>query len=204
MSSPQRHLVAFVRAPRIDRVKGRLARDVGSVAAWAFYRSTMSTVLRRLQSDPRWQCWLAITPDEDACNQALWPRGWRRRGQGRGDLGDRMARIMTALPPGPVVIVGSDIPDLAATHVADAFRALQAADAVFGPAPDGGYWLVGLRRSKSAPGLFKGVRWSTEHALTDTVSNVDALRVATLGQLQDIDTGEDLRRWQSRQSVEPS
>jgi glycosyltransferase A (GT-A) superfamily protein (DUF2064 family) len=90
------------------------------------------------------------------------------------------------------VLVGSDIPGLARADIAAAFRALGRAQAVFGPSEDGGYWLVGLGpRRPSRP--FARVRWSTEHALADTLANFHGRRVALLRRLRDVDTVEDLR-----------
>jgi len=192
-----RHLVVFVREPRIGRVKSRLARDIGCVGAWAFYRRTLAGVLRRLGGDGRWQTWLAVTPD--CGDDASWPRTWRVIGQGRGDLGRRMDRAMRVLPPGPAVIVGTDIPDLCAAHVARGFRALGDHDAVFGPAADGGYWLVGLRRSPRVPEAFTGVRWSSQHALADTLANLAGLEVAFLETLDDVDDSAALARWRQGQ-----
>jgi len=102
---------------------------------------------------------------------------------------------MQILPPGPAVIVGTDIPDLSAAHVSRAFRALGDHDAVFGPAADGGYWLVGLRRSPRVPDAFSSVRWSTEHALSDTLANLVGLKVAFVETLDDVDDGASLARW---------
>jgi uncharacterized protein len=193
-----KHLVAFVRAPRLGRVKSRLARDIGAVAAWHFYRTTMTSVLRQIEGGGRWLKWLAVTPDSAAAESAPWPCGWRRMPQGQGDLGVRMARIMRVLPPGPVVIVGTDVPGIRATHIAQAFRALGTYQAVFGPAHDGGYWLVGLSRRPLCPEIFTGVRWSTPLALADTLASLPDSSVAMLETLQDIDTGADLARWRRR------
>src|SRR5438270_756285 len=81
--------------------------------------------------------------------------------QGGGDLGARMRRALAACPPGPVVLVGSDIPALAPAHIAEAFGLLGHCELVFGPTGDGGFWLVGARRSPRLPPLFGPVRWST-------------------------------------------
>ena len=192
------HLVIFVKTPRLGKIKTRLARDIGAVAAAAFYRRTLDDVLRRLARDPRWQCWLAVTPDRDARDARLWPAGCSRIPQGTGALGRRMARPMRSLSPGPVVIIGSDIPDITPGHIARAFRALGDHDAAFGPGADGGYWLVGLRRRPRAPDPFTAVRWSTEHALSDTLANLDGgTRVAMLEILEDIDDGQALVRWRA-------
>jgi len=194
----ERHLVAFVREPRLGRVKTRLARDIGGVAAWQFYREALAGVLRRLGPDGRWRCWLAVTPDRTRATPGLWPAGWQRVGQGSGDLGVRLARVMRSLPPGPAVIVGTDVPDLERRHVAAAFRALGAADVVLGPAADGGYWLIGAKRCPRLPALFAGVRWSTAHALADTLGNARGLRVVLLDTLEDVDDGADWSRLQAR------
>lgn len=191
-----RHLVVFVRAPRLGAGKTRLARGIGAVAAWRFHRLMTAAILRRLCS-PRWLCHLAVTPD----GSGPWPGGWRVTGQGRGDLGRRMARLLRRLPPGPVVIVGSDIPELAASHIDRAFRLLGSHDAVFGPAADGGYWLVGLRRRPRLIDPFRDVRWSSEHALADSLRPLQGCRVAMLESLEDVDDAADYARWRGREAA---
>jgi hypothetical protein len=195
MSVP-RHLVVFAKAPRLGRVKSRLARDIGPVAAWAFYRRTLASVLRRLGGGGRWQAWVAVTPDAWVACQALWPAEWTIIPQGEGDLGERMDRAMRLLPPGLVVIVGTDVPGLRRRHVEAAFAALGRHDAVFGPASDGGYWLVGLRRRPRVVRLFGNVRWSSENALADTLANLGPGQTAArLDMLDDVDDGAALARW---------
>lgn len=208
--TPANHLVAFVKAPRLGRVKTRLAADIGIVAAWTFYRRTTAAILHRLAGQGRWRTWLAITPDAAVAAPGLWPpilrppslcpsspgpNAWRMIGQGTGDLGRRMARVMGDLPPGPVIIIGTDVPDIRPGHIARGFRALGRHDAVLGPAADGGYWLVGLRRRPRLPEIFQGVRWSTEFALADTLANARALDVALLDVLEDVDDGAGWERW---------
>lgn len=197
---PARHLVVFVREPRIGLVKRRLAADIGDVAAWRFYRQATRALLVRLSGGNHWQRWLAVTPDAAARAPGLWPAGWRRIEQGPGELGERMTRVMHRLPPGPVVIIGSDVPDLRPAHIAQAFRALGRHHAVFGPAADGGYWLVGLRRRRRYRDFFAGVRWSSPFALADTLANLGPLDAALLETLEDIDDGAALARWRRRQA----
>lgn len=189
-----RHLVVFARAPALGRVKTRLAAGIGASAALGFYRRTLAGLLRRVGRDARWTTTLAVTPD----NAGNWPMRLPCRGQGGGDLGARMGRVFRTWPPGPVVIIGADIPDITAEHIAAAFRALGNADAVFGPARDGGYWLVGLRRGPKLPDIFRDVRWSTRHALDDTLSNLKGRRVARIETLDDIDDAAAWRRWRGR------
>lgn len=189
------HLVVFAKEPRLGAVKSRLGAQLGGVEALRFYRQTLKTVFRRLAGDKRWDSYVAVTPD------SYRVAGLPTIPQGRGDLGVRMARVFDDLPPGPAVIVGSDIPDLEARHVAAAFRQLGRVDAVFGPSEDGGYWLVGLSRLRAAPDLFSGVRWSSGFELADTVANLAGRRYALLETLNDVDTIDDWRRWRARTSA---
>jgi len=199
MRARQRQLVVFVKAPRLGQAKSRLAAGIGGVAALGFYRRMMERLIRRLRRDARWRTVLATTPLR-AGRPRTWPPGLQRRDQGWGDLGARMARVFRALPPGPVVIVGSDIPDLTATHVWTAFRALGRHEAVFGPASDGGYWLIGMRRRPAVPrALLAGVRWSSSDALADSRASLPArMSVKILTTLEDVDDAEAYRRWRSR------
>lgn len=197
--SPVNHLLAFARTPRLGAVKRRLAADIGPVAALAFYRLTLNRMLTTLARDKRWRFHLAVTPDRDAHAARSWPAGLDRIPQGNGDLGRRMARLMRELAPGPVVIIGTDVPDLRPAHVWAAFKALGSHDAVFGPAPDGGYWLVGLRRRPRRLDIFTGVRFSTAHALDDTLANLGpGHKVAFLEELMDIDDGAALAQWRGK------
>ncbi len=110
-----------------------------------------------------------------------------------------MQRAFDLLPPGLVIIVGADIPGITNTHIADAFRALGHHDAVFGQADDGGYWLVGLKRSPRIRKIFQNIRWSGPHALSDTLANLTGARIAMLEPLIDVDDGEDFKRWRASQ-----
>lgn len=203
----ERHLVIMARAPRLGTVKRRLARGLGDLAAWRFHREATRSLLRRLSGDPRWRTWLAVTPDAWAGAErsaGLWP-GTRPVDiipQGQGDLGQRMERVFASLPPGPLVMVGADIPDIRARHVTEAFRLLGSHDAVLGPADDGGYYLIGMKRRPVFRSPFGGVRWGGPQALADTVGNLErqGARSAYLEVLQDVDRAEDLRRWLNRQA----
>lgn len=179
----------FARAPRLGAVKRRLAREIGDRAALRFHRATMLALLRGLLADRRFRTVLAITPDHA---RFRLPVRVEQVGQGGGDLGARMHRAMTRVATGRVVIIGCDIPDARASDVRAAFRALGRADAVFGPAQDGGYWLVGMSPRRPAH-PFAAVRWSTRHALADTLMNFRGQRIAHLRTLRDVDTAADLR-----------
>jgi len=186
-------LVIFAKAPRIGRVKTRLAVGIGPVRAWSFYRRNLETLVRRIGSDDRWRTVVAITPDHA---RPIETRSAVHLGQGQGNLGDRMQRVFDTLPPGPVVIVGSDIPDIRLADIAQAFRALGRHDAVMGPSADGGYWLIGLKRSPRIPRVFDNVRWSVGETGTDTRARLTAqgCSLAFVRELNDVDEAEDLKR----------
>jgi uncharacterized protein len=189
------HLVLFVRAPRWGVGKRRLARDIGDAASLRFERAMLGLLARRLGHDKRWRLRLAVTPDRARRRARLWPHGVAIGAQGEGDLGRRMRRALAACPPGRVVLVGSDIPALAARDIADAFRLLGRHDLVFGPAGDGGFWLIGERRCPRMPPLFGPVRWSGPHALADVLSNLPRrVSVGFAARLEDVDDGVSYRR----------
>ena len=188
----RRQLVVMLKEPRPGRVKTRLARDIGPVAAAWWFRHQTAELLRRLD-DPRWRLVLAVAPDRAGLSARIWPAHLPRIAQGPGDLGQRMARLMRGLPPGPVCIIGGDVPGIGASHIGRAFAALGRHDAAFGPAHDGGFWLVGLKRVAAPPAtLFNAVRWSSQHALADSMASLPGLRIALVDRLRDVDTVADL------------
>jgi len=189
-----RTLVVMIKAPRAGRVKTRLGRDIGMTAAAWWFRHQSAALLRRI-TDPRWQVVLAVAPDRAVHDGGIWPRGLPRQPQGAGNLGNRMRRQMVSAPPGPVCVIGADIPGITRARIWRAFTALGTHDAVFGPAEDGGYWLVGVRNSSRVPRqLFQGVRWSSPQALEDTMRSLAGARIAQVDVLADVDTVADLDR----------
>ena len=184
----------------MGRVKRRLAAAIGDAAALKFYREIAAATLR-LARDPRWRITLALTPDRAvhgfrAKLRGLTGRRFDAMPQGPGDLGRRMAMAFMRYRNEPTLIVGTDIPGLGAAHIARAFRELHGADAVFGPAVDGGFWLVGMRQPQRAARAFANVRWSTAHALCDVRANFPrSARVAVVEMLEDVDNEASYRRW---------
>jgi len=187
-------LVIFAKLPRAGAVKTRLARDLGWAEALRFYRHNLRSLIDEVAGDPRWHTSVAVSPDRAVAPHPVWNHpGVTLTPQGGGDLGARMDRVMRHRPTGPVIIVGSDIVGITRADIALAFSKLGEADAVFGPAPDGGYWLVGLKRRPSVPRAFDHVRWSTRETLFDTLKNLRGRKIAMLGEKLDVDEGADLR-----------
>ncbi|WP_428486464.1 TIGR04282 family arsenosugar biosynthesis glycosyltransferase [Rhodopila sp.] len=181
-------VVVFARAPRLGMVKRRLAKDIGARAALRFHVATLTALLRDLLACRRFDVVLAVTPDHA---RFRLPVRVRRIDQGHGDLGCRMSRALRRYRR--VALMGCDIPDAGAADVRAAFRRLGSADAVFGPAVDGGYWLIALGPRRPAD-LFGASRWSTEHALGDTLRQFRRHQVGFIRRLPDIDTLTDWGR----------
>ena len=178
----------MVKEPRPGKVKTRLGKDIGMLAAAQWYKRHAARLCHRLV-DARWSLVAAYDPKMSRIipnNTQL--QVW----QGTGDLGRRMIRMLR-LAPAKSILIGSDILGLEKHHIARAVAALGTYDAVLGPSPDGGYWLIGFRHPERIPlGLLDGVRWSSEHAMADTLARLPG-RVALAEQLNDADTIDDLR-----------
>lgn len=167
-------LVVFAKAPFIGGAKTRLAAGIGKVHANRIYRAMVSTLLRNLQ-DPCWDIVLAVTPDRyemarfDGQFSHIWPAHVTRIAQGDGDLSARLGRVFNA--KGMTIVIGTDSPQIRRADIARAICEARQYGAVFGPAYDGGFWLVGF--DGAAPkGAFQNVRWSSEYTLTDVVKNL--------------------------------
>lgn len=191
-----RHLFIMVKEPRVGRVKTRLGAGLGAISATWWFRHQTRDLIARLGRDARWQTWLAVSPDVEGLHSRVWPAHLPRWAQGGGDLGARMARIFCSAPNGRVVIIGADIPNITPSLIDKAFRMLGAYDGVFGPSPDGGFWLMGLHRGARAvpKTLFNGVRWSSAHSLRDTLKTLDGQRIGYIDTLRDVDDISDLAR----------
>jgi|CXWL01.1.fsa_nt_gi rSAM/selenodomain-associated transferase 1 len=185
-----RHLVIFARRPALGAGKRRLAREIGDLAALRFQRSSLRRLSQTLDQNSLWTLWLCLTPDQ--APRTLFKR--REIPQGAGDLGERLTRVMGRLPSGDVVVIGSDAPQISRADIRAAFRALGRRSAVFGPAPDGGFWLVALDQAARRRPPFSNVRWSTAHTLSDVIARHAPRSFEVLRELEDVDDAESLRR----------
>ncbi|HVL11692.1 MAG TPA: TIGR04282 family arsenosugar biosynthesis glycosyltransferase [Gemmata sp.] len=187
-------VLVFLKYPEPGRVKTRLAATVGDDRAAELYRDWLTQVLTTLQPlRPDIAIVGAIdgAPAEQFADwRPLVDRWWQ---QPAGDLGTRLdAAFREAHETGaPVVAVGTDCLELDAQLVRDAFAILTSHDAVFGPATDGGYYLVGS--SRYLDGFFDGVRWSSPETLSDHTRRCENRGFSHdfLATLPDIDTWDD-------------
>lgn len=187
------HLIIFAKAPMMGKAKTRLAADIGPVHAKRLYRAMTARILRNLQS-PKWDLSIAVTP-------AVWmgrvPE-WQNAVQYPQVCGSLSPRLMQAFAhKRPTLVIGTDSPQITRTDIDAAITALKSHAAVFGPADDGGFWLMGLN-GPAKPGLFRGVKWSSAQTLSDVENNITG-SVHYLRTLTDVDDATALA--QVRQTV---
>jgi len=190
-------LIVFAREPIAGRVKTRLIPALGAEGAARLYRTLLGIALDAAQQVPGVgrELWYAGSPFEGGvCTELAGRYRMALRQQPAGNLGMRMAAALSdALArSGRAVLIGSDCPEYSPQFLTAAFSALDEVDAVLGPAADGGYVLVGLRRM--AAGLFADIPWGDERVLTRTRSVLRRLgwTWTELPTLRDLDRPEDL------------
>ena len=202
-------LIIFAKEPRPGQVKTRLSPPLSPEAAAQLYHGFILDILDEMVRAPEVRLAVAFSPPSALdFFRRIAPPGTNLFPQEGADLGDRMARAFArsfAADFGPVLLRGSDVPDLPAAVVSEARAVLTAGQAqvVLGPATDGGYHLVGL--TEPQPALFKGPAWSSSTVLTDTLHLARhlGLRVHLLPPWPDIDTYDDLRTFLNRPRPAP-
>ncbi len=187
-------VILLARAPRLGRVKTRLAADVGDQRALEIYRRLGSGVVRQIAPVASITVW--FDPPDALDEMRAWLGDCTYRPQPEGDLGVRLAHAFAehfANNPGePAVAVGTDAPGVDAGVIAEASRALRGAEVVIGPASDGGYYLIG--RARFHGDLFVGIPWGTERVFETTAAASAAVGVdpVIMRELRDVDRAADL------------
>jgi uncharacterized protein len=191
-------LIVFTRYPTPGKTKTRLIPVLGTAGAANLHRlMAQRTIARALSLQNSGQLSVEICYAGGSQQQMQDWLGTELiyRPQIEGDLGEKMiAACQDAFNLGvdKVVIIGTDCPGLTAEILAEAFEELNQHDLVLGPAKDGGYYSIGLRRS--LPELFRGIKWGSDEVFVKTraiAQNLD-LDIAYLGTLTDVDRPEDL------------
>jgi uncharacterized protein len=191
-----RSLIVFAKAPRPGLAKTRLQPALGSEGAAALAERLLAHTLAQAVVADVGPVDLCVTPDADhpAFTRLAAVHGAALTLQGEGDLGARMERATrrALATRRAVLLIGTDAPALDAAMLRAAASALDEHDAVFVPALDGGYALVGLRQP--TPTLFAGIAWSTPSVMADSRARAMAagLRWAELPPVADIDEPADL------------
>lgn len=205
-------LAVFGRAPIAGTTKTRLIPALGADGAARLYAGFLADALalaRRahLAGLAEVTLWTAQSPDEPPLLAVAGASEVRRRPQAEGDLGLRMSVALSAgvASHGRALVLGSDAPTLPFSLVQAACAALERADLVFCPAADGGYVLIGAR-VVVPPVLFDGARFSTPHALADTLAGAARLgfSIARTNPWYDVDTPDDLRTLRTHLLLAPA
>jgi len=202
-------LIIFTRYPEAGKTKTRLIPLLGPDGAAELHRRMTEHILARTKELQRYRP-VSVEVRYEGGNKCLMEQ-WLGpdisfRPQGSGDLGQRMERAFReAFQAGmdEVVLVGTDIPGITVDLLLRAFEALGHRDMVLGPARDGGYYLIGLRRA--SPQLFAHMPWGTEKVLERTrqIAGGLGLSVVLLEILEDVDRAEDLRVWEEAKNHKP-
>jgi len=188
-------IVIFAKAPVPGKVKTRLIPALGAEGATELAaRMLQRTALEALESDVG-SVELCMDPP---CAHPDWmgrvPLDVIPTRQGEGDLGERLARAAQRVLAGdePVILIGTDCPDLDSGRLAAAAAALEQYDCVIHPTRDGGYALLGLVRFDSS--LFEGIAWSSDSVAAETIARIEALgwSLEIGATLHDIDVPADL------------
>lgn len=179
----------FTKPPRPGGTKTRLIPALGAEQAARVAEALLADAIDAARGVPNATVVISSTepfnPPEPAL--AVW-------GQPKGDLGIRLeTTLQCALArSSQALAIGADTPGLTPAKLQRALQLLQSRDAVLGPAKDGGYYLVGLRRCPD--GLFEGIRWSTRATRSDTLRRFKLFGIshALAPRWFDLDTPEDL------------
>lgn len=192
MSKEKKILLIFARHPELGKCKTRLAKSVGDHAALEVYKYLLKNTAEITQKiNVKRQVWYA----EQIRQNDIWDDDlFKKREQIQGDLGQKMkAAFETAFDEGvqKVVIVGTDIQDLSEKVINQAFKELDTNDVVIGPATDGGYYLLGMKKLK--PKAFQLKEWSTARVFNQTIHALKGEKISILEPKNDVDYLEDIK-----------
>lgn len=186
----EKALAIFLKNQRLGAVKTRLAKAIGDQKALEIYTALVTLTLKAA-SDVGASRHLFYSETLESVPNDLQAKQHVQVGTG---IGERMNNAFELLLKHyhKVVLIGSDLPDISATLIEEAFTKLDAYDVVIGPAKDGGYYLIGLKAPK--PTLFTSIEFSTSKVFEHTLMLAEAekIKVAILKTLRDVDTLEDL------------
>lgn len=192
-------IVVFAKAPRMGAVMTRMIPRLGAAGAAGLHAVLVRRALTVATASARYpvELWCAPSTDDSFFAQCARDFPVSLHTQQGEDLGQRMQQALDAALTRceAAVLIGTDCPTLSTEHIEEAVRTLQAGeDAVVAPAEDGGYVLLGVRRTD--PALFAGIEWGTAGVMAATRERLDVLgwRWRTLEELPDLDNPEDLDR----------
>ncbi|TDQ33302.1 TIGR04282 family arsenosugar biosynthesis glycosyltransferase [Zeaxanthinibacter enoshimensis] len=191
MIKDKRLLLIFTRNPELGKCKTRLASTVGDQAALDIYKFLLEHTADVTKQLPftKWVCYSESIKPNDHWEAAAY----EKKLQEGEDLGERMENAFKAgFAAGfeQIIIIGSDLYDLNSRDILQAFEALDSSEVVIGPAQDGGYYLLGMK--KLHPPVFRDKNWGINSVLQDTYRDLDEVNVTKLQLRNDVDVYEDI------------
>ncbi|NEV94544.1 glycosyltransferase [Psychroflexus sp. YR1-1] len=186
-------VIVFAKNPELGKCKTRLAKSIGDENALEVYKTLIRHTAKTIGNTSVSR---AVFYSEELQNRDLWDDAlFQKQVQSKGHLGEKMQAAFAwgfAQGYAKICIVGSDLPMLETSDIVKAFQHLEHKDLVFGPANDGGYYLMGM--SGFHKNAFLKKAWSTETVLQKTLEDLEGLSLAFLETKTDIDTLEDLAK----------
>jgi len=187
-------LIIFTRNPELGKCKTRLAKSIGNEAALNIYKYLLehtADVAKKVDAQR------FVFYSENIQVNDIWDTNYFQKQLQKGNnLGERMQNAFNMLLSKKfkkIIIVGSDLLDLNAALITKAFNKLENHDAVIGPAQDGGYYLLGMKKLMLT--VFQNKDWGTETVRAHTLENLKNNSVYLLKELNDIDTFEDMQHY---------
>jgi rSAM/selenodomain-associated transferase 1 len=202
---PPQRLLVFARLPELGKVKTRLAASLGDERALTVYQTMVRDLLQSIgTSTPETEIEIVWAPTTAASGETL-RRAFGDRTlamQTGANLGDRLAMAFSERfyfqQTQKIIAIGVDDPRLSRETIDHAFSLLDSVEWVVGPATDGGYYLIGCRAGAFDSSVFRDIEWGSERVLSATLQKIRDLgsTVAVLPARSDIDTAEDLERYE--------
>jgi len=196
-------LILFLKYPQRGKVKTRIAASLGDDFAFGLYTAFIKDLLAMTGFVGADKLMAIDGPLGVPIASLDFGTGYPVMRQSGKDIGDRMLNaFMHVFNSGyeKAVLVGSDLPDLPASRIDNAFTALDTQDAVLGGSTDGGYYLIGFRKETFSADCFKGIAWSTSRVFPQTIEKLRLLEksVHILPEWIDIDDHLDLKEFYER------
>lgn len=190
----KQYLLVFIRNPELGKVKTRVAAKTGDQKALEIYELLLQKtfhICSQLTEIKVIVYYSDFIDTKDNWNNDIF----EKRLQVGKNLGERMAKAFqdNLVEADKVVLIGSDCPYLTSNIIEHTFELLAENDVVFGPATDGGYYLLGMKSFNSS--LFENISWSTSDVLKQSLAQIPELKTAFTLELNDIDTIEDYQQW---------
>ena len=190
---PKKLLIVFTRNPELGKCKTRLAKDIGDRAALDIYTFLLQhtiSITKNLNVSKHVYYSVKVREND------MWDEKiFHKKQQTGNDLGSRMLHAFEeGFKEGyqQIIIIGSDMYDLSTQDLEEAFKLLENTDFVIGPAEDGGYYLLGMKKIK--PALFQEKEWGTDTVLQSTLADLKNEKLRLLPPKNDIDYLEDLKK----------